>query len=102
MLMLPRDIRRASVQMSSEDDTWLFDSVMGFLKGPEWALPVMAFIDENCIVFDDSDENKLPYMEIYKAFVEMVECLLEHHLEVRVVSRHERHAGADLSHVIVP
>lgn len=46
--------------MAEEDDSaWLFDSLMGFLGSPQWALPVMAFIDDNCAVFDDEDENKL-------------------------------------------
>ena len=64
----------------AEDETWLFDSVMGFLKSPGWALPVMSFIDDNCVVFDDEDENKLVYMEIYNAFREMVDSLLGMHL----------------------
>ena len=38
--------------MGDEDLTWLFDAVLGFLKSPGWALPVMSFIDDNCIVFD--------------------------------------------------
>ena len=38
--------------MGDDDLTWLFDAVLGFLKSPGWALPVMSFIDENCIVFD--------------------------------------------------
>lgn len=65
---------------NAEQDVWLFDSVIGFLKGPDWALPVMSFIDENCIVFDSEDENKLAYMDIYAAFCELVESLMEMHL----------------------
>merc|ERR1719446_35208 len=41
----------------------------------------MAFIDDNCAVFDDEDENKLSYMTIYAAFKEMVDSLLEMHLQ---------------------
>jgi len=61
--------------------SWLFDSVMGFLKSPGWALPVMSFIDDNCVVFDDEEENKLAYMDIYGAFREMVDSLLDMHLQ---------------------
>ena len=32
--------------MGDEDLTWLFDAVLGFLKSPGWALPVMSFIDD--------------------------------------------------------
>lgn len=67
--------------MSADENLdWLFDSITGFLKGPDWALPVMSFIDENCIVFDSEDENKLAHMEIYSAFREMIDSLLEVHL----------------------
>ena len=63
-----------------EDMVWLFDSVVQFLKGPEWAVPVWDFIDDNCIVFDSEDENKLAYIDIFNAFREMVDSLLEMHL----------------------
>lgn len=49
----------------SDDMVWLFDSVTQFLKGPEWAVPVWDFIDDNCIVFDSEDENKLAYIDIF-------------------------------------
>jgi len=67
--------------MSADD--WLLDSITGFLRSPGWALPVMSFIDENCIVFDNEDENKLAYTDIYSAFKDMVDMLLEMHLQVR-------------------
>jgi len=41
----------------------------------------MSFIDENCIVFDNEDENKLAYTDIYSAFKDMVDMLLEMHLQ---------------------
>jgi len=65
----------------SEELVWIFDAVSGFLKGPEWGVPVWGFIDDNCIVFDSEDENKLAYIDIFNAFREMVENLLEMHLE---------------------
>lgn len=94
--------------MSKEE--WLLDSITKFLRSPGWALPVMQFIDDNCVVFDDDvrshqsfahqstapdarahsysrvpplaqEENKLAYSDIYAAFREMVESLLEMHLE---------------------
>ena len=64
----------------AEDKLWLFDAVTGFLRGPEWAVPVWNFIDDNCIVFDSEEENKLAHIDIFNAFREMVESLLEMHL----------------------
>ena len=63
------------------DETWLLDSITGFLRGPAWALPVMSFIDENCIIFDGDAEHKFAYTAIYEAFKELVDSLLEAHLQ---------------------
>ena len=43
----PHPPRHKPRRAMPDDDTWLFASVMGFLKSPGWALPVMSFIDEN-------------------------------------------------------
>ena len=40
---------------------WFFDMILNFLRSPRWVTPIMSFIDENCIVFDNDDENKLEY-----------------------------------------
>ena len=63
--------------MAAEDSVWLFDAVTGFLRSPDWAVPVWNFIDDNCIVFDSDEENKLAYHDIFNAFREMVESLLQ-------------------------
>ena len=68
---------RHSLHMATEDSVWLFDAVTGFLRSPDWAVPVWNFIDDNCIVFDSDEENKLAYHDIFNAFREMVESLLE-------------------------
>jgi hypothetical protein len=31
----------------------------------------MSFIEENCIVFDTEDENKLEYTQIHKVFTQL-------------------------------
>ena len=68
--------------MAQPDESmlWLFDSVTQFLKGPDWAVPVWDFIDENCIIFDSEEENKLAYHDSFNLFREMVEGLLGMHL----------------------
>ena len=71
---------RAARGDMADDMLWLFDSVTQFLKGPEWAVPVWDFIDENCIIFDSEEENKLVYHDTFNLFREMVEGLLDMHL----------------------
>eukprot|EP01052_Picozoa_sp_SAG31_P015687 SAG31_NODE_1015_length_10366_cov_47.726113_7_plen_101_part_00 len=34
----------------SERADWLYDSIFGFLKSPEWTVPIMDYIDKNCTV----------------------------------------------------
>ena len=46
------DPPRPTLTAMADDQEWLFDAVLGFLRSPAWALPVMSFIDDNCVVFD--------------------------------------------------
>jgi len=34
--------------MSGEDD-WVFDSLVGFLRGPVWNVPVLTFIEQKSL-----------------------------------------------------
>lgn len=48
-----------------EEGDWFFDMIIGFLRSPRWKTPVMSFLDEYCIVFDNEDENKLEFTKIH-------------------------------------
>ena len=56
---------------------------MQFLKSPVWTTPVQGFIDENCEIFEENDqeENKLEYTVKHKRFCELVDKLLTDSLE---------------------
>ena len=56
-------------------DVWLFDSVTQFLKGANWAVPVWDFIDDNCIVFDSEEENKLEGLNEVDALAAQLELI---------------------------
>lgn len=45
--------------------------IIGFLRSPRWKTPVMSFLDEYCVVFDDEDENKLEFTKIHKVGAEI-------------------------------
>ncbi|XP_075452344.1 cilia- and flagella-associated protein 36 isoform X2 [Ascaphus truei] len=64
----------------AEDAEWVLETVLGFLGGPIWSIPVLDFMEQRCSVFDDDDENKLSYTEIHDEYKELVEKLLEGHL----------------------
>lgn len=48
---------------------WFFDMIIGFLRSPRWKTPVMSFLDANCAVFDDAEENKLEFTSIHNVSV---------------------------------
>jgi len=62
---------------------------VGFLKSPEWSVPVMEFIDKQCIVFDNEEENKFEYTTIHGEFCDMVNSLLEGFLSEMGISPEE-------------
>lgn len=47
-----------------------------FLKSPRWKTPVVSFIEENCIIFDNEEENKLEFTSVHKEFIKIVDDLL--------------------------
>jgi hypothetical protein len=44
---------------------WFFDMIIGFLRSPRWKVPVMSFLDEKCVSFDNEEENKLEFTGIH-------------------------------------
>ena len=45
------------------EDSWVFDSLVGFLRGPVWCVPVMTFIEQkslgNLFVMTSIRTNKI-------------------------------------------
>lgn len=65
-------------QQEEGENDWLFDSIINFLRSPLWKTPIMSFLDEYCIIFDNEEENKLEYTKIHNDFKKLVEELLGH------------------------
>ncbi|NXA37821.1 CFA36 protein, partial [Eudromia elegans] len=63
------------------DVDWVVDSIAGFLRGPAWSIPILEFMEQKCEVFDDEEESKLSYTEIYQEYQALVEKLLEGYLK---------------------
>ncbi|XP_059841957.1 cilia- and flagella-associated protein 36 isoform X1 [Hypanus sabinus] len=62
-------------------EEWVVEGIAGFLSSPCWIIPVTDFIEHNCAVFDDEEENKLSYTEIHQDYKDLVEHLLEGYLQ---------------------
>jgi len=68
------------------ENDWIFDYLMSVIKSPSWDAEIMGFIDENCVVFDNEEENKFIYTDMHLMFQEKVDGLLLSHLSMMDVS----------------
>ena len=48
-----------------------------YLQSPVWKNPIISFVEEHCIVFEDTEENSLDYTEVHASFKRLVESKLE-------------------------
>lgn len=57
---------------SVDDKEWLFDLLLAVFRSPQWDAAIMGFVDENCAIFDNEEENKLSYTSTHQHFKELV------------------------------
>ncbi len=43
----------------------MFSAITQYFDGPKWKLPMLAFVEENCLVFDDDEQAEHEYAKIY-------------------------------------
>eukprot|EP00794_Sanderia_malayensis_P020274 gene20274-22260_t len=67
--------------MESGDWEFVYDGVIGFLTSPMWQIPIMSFVEKNCIVFDPSEENCHSWIDSHKEYKYLVEDLLSSYLK---------------------
>ncbi|CAK85497.1 unnamed protein product (macronuclear) [Paramecium tetraurelia] len=70
-----KNVKQKPVEVT--DDIWMYDLILQYLASPIWRNPISDFLDENCIIFDDEEENKIVYQEIHKKFKGMIEAMIE-------------------------
>lgn len=66
----------AKEEKKEGENDWFFDIIINFLRSPRWKAPIMSFLDEHCIIFDNEEENKLEYTPIHSEFKKIVEDLI--------------------------
>ncbi|KAF4681423.1 hypothetical protein FOZ60_012103 [Perkinsus olseni] len=66
---------------------WLRDYIVQCMQSPSWTIPLGEFIDEHCMKFEDTPENKLEYTQIHSQFRDLVDRLLEEHLAELSINR---------------
>merc|ERR1719296_419408 len=63
--------------------------VAAIYRSPTWFSPIAKFVDENCGIFEDQEENKLEYTFIHNAFKQLIDELLEAHLQELSVTQEQ-------------
>jgi hypothetical protein len=59
---------------------WIFDYTLQFLESDKFDAAVMNFIDEKCVYFENTDENKFIYTDIHDEFRAHIEALISSNL----------------------
>jgi len=62
-----------------EDNSWILECMVEFVKSPECSIFVEGFIDENCLVFDTDNPDPdmlLEFEQIHVRYKEVIESLL--------------------------
>lgn len=84
------------------EDEWVFDSLVGFLRGPVWNVPILTFIEHKSLskswnqnfspvtltfdlgfsVFEpDTDENEEEYQKTHEEYKNLVNFMLNSYME---------------------
>ena len=57
------------------------DIIAEYLQSPVWKNPIIEFIDDNCVIFEDAEENRLEYTDIHFKFRKLIETQLEAYIQ---------------------
>ncbi|CAH0400443.1 unnamed protein product [Chilo suppressalis] len=63
-----------------DSNAWVFDSLVGFLHGPVWNVPLQTFIEEKSLHFEPTDNGDVPdnpeYKKIHEEYRNLVDVML--------------------------
>ncbi|KAK0076264.1 hypothetical protein PV325_005672 [Microctonus aethiopoides] len=67
--------------MANDESGWVFDSLIGFLQGPVWSAPLLTFIEERSLIFENDTDDSKEYREAYQEYKNLVDLLLGCYME---------------------
>lgn len=59
----------------SDETSWVYDSLVGFLAGPVWQVPILTFIENKSLIFEPDHEDS-EYKKIYEEYRGLVDMML--------------------------
>ncbi|XP_068249619.1 cilia- and flagella-associated protein 36 [Palaemon carinicauda] len=65
----------------SGEDGWVFDSLVGFLRGPVWNVPILTFIEHKSLIFEPGCEEDTEHKAIHDEYKNLVDFMLGSYME---------------------
>ncbi|CAH2094639.1 unnamed protein product [Euphydryas editha] len=84
-----------------ENNAWVFDSLVGFLHGPVWNIPLQTFIEEKSLPFEPTDDGEVldrpEYKKIHDEYRNLVDVMLGSFMDDIGISADQFEAACRLS-----
>jgi len=59
-----------------ENEQWILDSLVMYLRGPIWNVPILNFIDEKSVIFESGHDHENEYRRVHDEFRNLVDAML--------------------------
>ncbi|XP_013183465.1 cilia- and flagella-associated protein 36 [Amyelois transitella] len=84
-----------------DGNAWVFDSLVGFLHGPVWNVPLQTFIEEKSLPFEPTENGEVPdrpeYKKIHDEYRNLVDVMLGSFMDDIGISADQFEAACRLS-----
>ncbi|XP_050354213.1 cilia- and flagella-associated protein 36 [Nymphalis io] len=84
-----------------DSNAWVFDSLVGFLHGPVWNIPLQTFIEEKSLPFEPTDDGEVlerpEYKKIHNEYRNLVDVMLGSFMDDIGISADQFEAACRLS-----
>ncbi|CAG4986679.1 unnamed protein product [Colias eurytheme] len=84
-----------------DNNAWVFDSLVGFLHGPVWNVPLQTFIEEKSLPFEPTDDGEVldrpEYKKIHDEYKNLVDVMLGSFMDDIGISADQFEAACRLS-----
>ncbi|KAG6452453.1 cilia- and flagella-associated protein 36 [Manduca sexta] len=86
---------------NSDGNAWVFDSLVGFLHGPVWNVPLQTFIEEKSLPFEPTDNGEVldrpEYKKIHNEYRNLVDVMLGSFMDDIGITAEQFEAACKLS-----
>ncbi|XP_026735275.1 cilia- and flagella-associated protein 36 [Trichoplusia ni] len=84
-----------------DSNAWVFDSLVGFLHGPVWNVPLQTFIEEKSLPFEPTDDGEVldrpEYKKVHDEYRNLVDVMLGSFMDDIGISADQFEAACKLS-----